>query len=234
MYEWIPIVGGIILLLWLFLGVAVGIHAQEHNRSGILWFLAIMITGIFGFMFYMLAITPTNTDEPIDAQSINHKIVTKGPVLIVSGIVGGICGLLVGAIFAEGLVSSTTIETTVNSVTYYDSPYDSMTVPVLLLSFILGGSVFARGNYINGFRRVFYYLSYIPAGIIGILAGLALLEQSSFLTGGFLKGLFWLLPPLFPLGGSIIIALLWNRVYHGFIEGNIQGEYLTRFQRNES
>jgi hypothetical protein len=46
-----------IAFLWFVLAVAVAFHAKGHGRSALLWFVVVFVTGIFGVMFYLLAIT---------------------------------------------------------------------------------------------------------------------------------------------------------------------------------
>lgn len=55
-----------IALLWLVLAVAVSFHAKGKDRSGLLWFVVVFIFGIFGVVFYLLAITSGSSDESPD------------------------------------------------------------------------------------------------------------------------------------------------------------------------
>jgi hypothetical protein len=50
-----------IALLWFVLTIAVAFHVKGHDRSGLLWFIVVFDTGIFGVMFYLLAITSGST-----------------------------------------------------------------------------------------------------------------------------------------------------------------------------
>lgn len=52
-----------IALLWFTLAVAVAFHAKGHDRSGLLWFGVVFVTGIFGVAFYLLAITNESSDD---------------------------------------------------------------------------------------------------------------------------------------------------------------------------
>ncbi|UPV72738.1 hypothetical protein M0R89_09270 [Halorussus limi] len=52
-----------VALLWFILAVAVAFHATGHDRSGLLWFVIVFLTGIFGVVFYLLAITSGSPNE---------------------------------------------------------------------------------------------------------------------------------------------------------------------------
>jgi len=52
-----------IALLWFVLTIAVAFHAKGHDRSGLLWFIVVFDTSIFGVMFYLLAITSGSSNE---------------------------------------------------------------------------------------------------------------------------------------------------------------------------
>ncbi|MGB9953418.1 hypothetical protein ACOZ4F_13600 [Haloarcula marismortui] len=79
-------------LLWLTLAVAVGFHAKGHNRSGIIWFSVIAITGIFGLAFYLLAITSANSDNSESESQTDKKIIVNFPLVVL----GSVGGLLIG------------------------------------------------------------------------------------------------------------------------------------------
>jgi len=52
-----------IAFLWFVLAIAVGFHAKGHDRSGLLWFVVVFVTGIFGVVFYLLAITSGSSND---------------------------------------------------------------------------------------------------------------------------------------------------------------------------
>lgn len=80
------------IILWLGLGIAVGSHARGHNRSGIIWFFVVGITGIIGVAIYLLAITSANSDESERDSQTDKKIIVNFPLVVC----GSIAGLLLG------------------------------------------------------------------------------------------------------------------------------------------
>lgn len=52
-----------IAFLSFVLAIAVGSHAKGHDRNGLLWFVVVFVTGIFGVMFYLLAITSGSSND---------------------------------------------------------------------------------------------------------------------------------------------------------------------------
>lgn len=56
-----------IAMLWFALAVVVSFHARGKDRSGLLWFVVVFIFGIFGVVFYLLAITSGSSDESPDS-----------------------------------------------------------------------------------------------------------------------------------------------------------------------
>ncbi|MFC7202437.1 hypothetical protein ACFQJC_02850 [Haloferax namakaokahaiae] len=52
-----------IAMLWLVLAIAVAFHANGQGRSGLFWFIVVFILGIFGVVFYLLAITGGSSEE---------------------------------------------------------------------------------------------------------------------------------------------------------------------------
>ena len=77
------------ILLWLTLAIATGFHAKGHNRSGIIIFCFVAITGIFGVAFYLLSITSANSVKSAHDSQTDKKIIMNIP-LVVLGFVGGI------------------------------------------------------------------------------------------------------------------------------------------------
>lgn len=78
----------IIALLWLTLAVAVGFHAKGHNRSGIIWFCVVAITGIFGLAFYLLAITSADSERSDTNSETDEKIIRNTPLVVLGFFVG--------------------------------------------------------------------------------------------------------------------------------------------------
>jgi len=89
-------------LLWLTLAVAVGFHAKGHNRSGIIWFSVVAVTGIFGLAFYLLAITSANSEQSGEGSSFDDTVVSSAP----SAVVGSAVGLFVGLVLSGILIFS--------------------------------------------------------------------------------------------------------------------------------
>jgi hypothetical protein len=82
----------VIALLWLALAVGVGFHAKGHNRSGIIWFFVVAITGIIGIAIYLLAITSAGSEIPDDSSTFDDTVARNGP----SAVVGSVEGLIIG------------------------------------------------------------------------------------------------------------------------------------------
>lgn len=78
----------VIILLWLTLAVAVGFHAKGHNRSGIIWFCVVTITGIFGLAFYLLAITSADPEESDTNPETDKKIIRNAPLVVLGFFAG--------------------------------------------------------------------------------------------------------------------------------------------------
>jgi len=122
----------LIAITWVVLAIAVGFHAKGHNRSGIIWFVATIITGIFGLGFYLLAITsnsPTNgQNEGQRRGQSTDAIIIKSIPLVVIGIIGG---LVVGVI-AMGMMNEISTKILSGNTTVDDF------FPILALSVVTG------------------------------------------------------------------------------------------------
>jgi len=57
-----------VVFLWLVLAIAVAFHAKGQDRSGLVWFVVVLISGIFGVIIYLLAITSGGSST----QNIEH------------------------------------------------------------------------------------------------------------------------------------------------------------------
>lgn len=90
----------VIALLWLTLAVAVGFHAKGHNRSGIIWFCVVAITGIFGLAFYLLAITSADSEESDTNSRTDKKIIRNAPIVLL----GFFIGLFLSFVFVTLLI----------------------------------------------------------------------------------------------------------------------------------
>jgi hypothetical protein len=95
-YDILPVIA----LLWLTFAATVGFHAKGHNRSGIVWFCIVAITGIIGLAIYLLAITSANSELPDDNRTFDDTVVAILP----SATVGSICGLIVGLVLSGLLI----------------------------------------------------------------------------------------------------------------------------------
>lgn len=76
------------IILWLSLAIAVGFHAKGHNRSGIIWFGVVAITGIFGLAFYLLAITSADSKNSDSDSQTDKKIIINAPIVVLGFFVG--------------------------------------------------------------------------------------------------------------------------------------------------
>jgi uncharacterized protein YacL len=92
------------VIVWLGLGVAVGSHAKGHNRSGIIWFFIVAITGIVGVAIYLLAITSASSEKHQNSSSFDSKVTNIISNHGFSAVVGAIIGMLVGFLLGQLLV----------------------------------------------------------------------------------------------------------------------------------
>ena len=53
----------LIITVWLVLATAVAFHANEHDKSALLWFVIVLVTGLLGVLFYLLAIISGSSNE---------------------------------------------------------------------------------------------------------------------------------------------------------------------------
>lgn len=151
------------ILLWFTIAVAVGFHAKGHNRSGIIWFTVVGITGIFGFAFYLLAVTSNSSVESKSGGELDRKIITKGPKFALTSVIGAIAVFFVGYVWAELSVG-------------FNPELESLVSLVMLLSLVIGA---ISGPYVafnSGLRRLGYLLSYTPVLVFGVMGGLASLN----------------------------------------------------------
>jgi len=209
----------IIGLLWVILAVAVGSHARGHNRSGILWFSFVLVTGIFGLAFYLLAIT-SNSAEPIAGRSLDDKIISKGPRYLIASIVGTLGVGFLGFVFAA--MTSNLTRPPFSEPGPAISPLDPLLRMVLWLALLSGA---AGGFYVahkRGIKRVAYYLTYLPFVFAGLGAPRLLFSTMGF-EGGDFHGNVWV-PPVFFLLGSVIGGILWNRAYHSVIRDRVYSQ----------
>lgn len=113
------------ILLWLTLAVAVGFHANGHDRNPIVWFLIVGIFGIFGLAFYLLAITSAGSDgagkgTPLDYVKVDNIIAGSIWGVVAGLIISGMLIFLFGELNAIG---------------------DVAIVPILTLFLFVGGAI---------------------------------------------------------------------------------------------
>lgn len=87
------------ILLWFTLAVAVGFHAKGHNRSGIIWFLAVGISGVFGIIFYLLAITSAGSEKPTDGTTFDDRFMDSIPGMIAGSVTGIFVGIMLSGFY---------------------------------------------------------------------------------------------------------------------------------------
>ncbi|MFK5605311.1 hypothetical protein [Haloferax volcanii] len=192
----------VISLLWLTLAVAVGFHARGHNRSGIIWFIVILISGIFGFGFYLLAITTNKSNESNWGRELDRRIIRKGPKLVLTSVVGAVAVFLVGYIWAELSVG-------------FNPESESFVSLIMVLSFVGGavGSPYIAFN--QGWRRWGYLLSYTPVLILGVVGGLT---TPNALFGVSQTDLSILQRAVSGAGGAGLCGFLWFYLYQNIIQ----------------
>lgn len=223
MFEALLLLGAV---LWFTLAVATGAHARGHGRSGILWFLAVAVTGVFGFAFYLLAITSstaatdattataattdaattaTAADPERSGSGVDKALVTTVPKYVGSLVAAGLATSLVGYVWLRFGVAFTRSPET------FDSPLTAI-VPAAMLLFLavglLGG---AYVTYEFGLRRLAYALTYAPVASLGVLGGLDLLRLVAGPLANFHGNLVVASVPLLVGGlGGVALALLWR------------------------
>lgn len=206
------------IVLWLTLAVATGVHARGHGRSGILWFLAVAVTGIFGLAFYLLAITSsTSPDTEGGGSDVDQTLVTTVPKYVGSIAVGGLSAGVVAYVWLEFSISVTRSPET------FDSPISSI-APVVFVLFVIAG--LAGGAYITytfGMRKLTYLLAFAPVASLGILGGLDLLRLVAGPLANFHESLVFAGVPLFVGGlGAVSLALLWRYLYRETVPNLLQ------------
>lgn len=59
----------VVAFLWVVAGVAVGVHAMDHDRSPFLWGILTLLTGLVGLAAYIVVIG-TKYDDPNRDESV--------------------------------------------------------------------------------------------------------------------------------------------------------------------
>ena len=194
------------VVLWLTLAVATGVHARGHGRSGILWFLAVTVTGIFGLAFYLLAITSsTAADAEGGGSGVPEALVTTIPKYAGGIAAGALAAGLVGYVWLVFSISVT------RSPESFDSPISSVAPVVLVLFLIVGLTSGAYVTYAFGLRKLAYFSTFAPIAALGILGGLDLLRLVAGPLANFYENLAVTAIPLLVGGlGAVSLALLWR------------------------
>lgn len=154
----------IVVLLWVTLAVAVAFHARGHDRSGIIWFCIVAVTGVFGLAFYLLAVTSRNAPAETNGRELDSAIAYHVPRTLLTATVGVVSVTLV-------LVATFTVVDAVSATRGGAASLSGFAEQLAILGALaglLGGpAVFYRA----GWRRFGYVLSHVVVllAVVGIL-----------------------------------------------------------------
>lgn len=191
----------VISILWLSLAVSVGFHARGHDRSGILWFTVVAITGIFGIAFYLLAITSNTSSGSQSGKDYDKILVKSGPKVLFTSVIGAVAVFFAPAVWADvALGPNSSLKTFIQI--------------VIFLAAISGAIVSPWIAFNRGWRTWAYLVSFAPVTGIGVGAGLASTEM---LFGVFDAQSPEDLHPILGIIGAVICGVLWHKFYQSIL-----------------
>jgi hypothetical protein len=200
-----------------------GLHARGHNRSGIIWFLVVAITGIFGFAFYLLAITSDHADEvERNGAEIDKKLGLIFPKYLLSSLGGA-----VGAVLIIRYGISSVVHITRSTATS-QSPPAALFLLIIPLFFIgLIGAPWLVSTY--DWKKLAYLLTYVPVIIFGISGGVRLLRLITSSSADFHSNIFVIsIPVLFAAGGVLSLTALWQWIFEK--SRSLLNEWSSKYQ----
>lgn len=56
------------VLLWVGIAFVVALDASERERNSVVWFLAVLVSGLFGLVAYLLVLVSSGPSEPTDRE----------------------------------------------------------------------------------------------------------------------------------------------------------------------
>lgn len=204
---------GFIVLLWVILAIAVGFHSRGRGRSGIIWFIAVLITGVFGLAFYLLAITSNRPAEAKSGSELDSKLLEYGPKIILAPAIGAASMFFVVFGWADLIIAR-------------NPPRHGLRNIITTLT-IVGGCITGLHTVFNhGWRRFGYLLTYVPILVFSILVGLSLPGTIANISEAEL-GLLG--RTAFTTIGAVMGGYLWYKLYEKIIV-DILPEVAARFQ----
>jgi len=195
------------LLIWTALAVAVGFHANGHNRSTLFWSGLTLITGILGVIIYLLFITSRGTESPENGINTSTEF---GYLFAAVG------GTIASIVVAQAFVQSVRVLTLppVTNLGRRVSPLEPL-FPLIFGITALSGLVVGIILYRQGrATRFAYVLSYTPAVFVSLLAYPALISLIGEPEGLFYGGYRMILTPVAVLLPTPAFIEGWRIVHH--------------------
>ena len=195
------------LLIWTALAVAVGFHANGHNRSTLFWSGLTLITGILGVVIYLLFITSRGTESPEEGIKTSTEF-----GYLFSAVGGTIAAILVAQTFVQSLRVLTLPPIT--NLGRRVSPLEPL-FPVITGIISLGGLIAGIILYQQGrTSRFMYVLSYTPAIIVGLLTYPLLISLIGEPEGLFYGGYRVILTPIAVIFPTALSIEGWRIIHH--------------------
>lgn len=211
---------GISVILWLVLAVSVGLHAKGHDRSGIVWFCIVVVTGIFGFAFYLLAITSQNQTERDSENDIDQAIVRHAPRLLISVTIGAFGTLVISAGYFS-ILTSLVDQSTARG--HPPNTLQSVGELAVLLSTIAGIFGGPYTFYRFGWRKFTFFSSHVVVLLIsGVLVNqilLKILGLEGILSG---SGIALLISAILLAALGIALIVAWTRIYKSHVQDRLR------------
>ncbi len=192
-------------LLWVGLAIAVGFHANGHNRSTLFWSVLTLVFGIFGVMVYLLFITSKGTKTP------ETGIDTSTEFAYVFTAVGGAVAAAVPAYAFTAGVRILTLPP-ITAPGYRTSPLDPI-FPFLITIATLGGLVAGPLLFHDGgTERFLAGVSNAPPVLLGLVGFPFLVSVVGEAEGLFYGGYRTALAPVVLLLVAALSAEGWRAV----------------------
>lgn len=211
---------GISVILWLVLAVSVGLHAKGHNRSGIVWFCIVAVTGIFGVAFYLLAITSRSQTERNDENDIDQAIIHYVPRLLIPATIGAFGTFAISAGYFS-ILTSLVGQPTVQG--HPANTLQSVGELVVLLSTVVG--IFG-GPYVLyrfGWRKFTFVSSHVVILLTGGVLVNRILLQVLGLEGVLSSsGLALLVSAILLAALGIALIAVWTRIYKSYVQDRLK------------
>lgn len=194
------------LLIWTALAVAVGFHANGHNRSTLFWSGLTLITGILGVIIYLLFITSRGTESPEEGIKTSTEF-----GYLFSAVGGAIAAILVAQTFVHSLrVLTLPPVTNLGRRVSPLEPLFPLIIGVIAVSGLVGGiTLYQQGRA----TQFMYVLSYTPAIMVGLFTYPLLVSVIGEPEGLFYGGYRMILTPVAVLLPTALSIEGWRIVH---------------------